>query len=188
MKFGENVKVWDPLVRMLHWLLACSFFIAYFSEDTYIHLHASAGYTIILLLLIRITWGFVGSYHARFGNFVTSPSRALCYTIDSLRNRASRYIGHNPAAAFMIIVMLVTLTLLSVSGLAIYAIEEQAGPMATWFVGTSEWVEDITEEMHEFFANLMLGLIVVHLSGVLIESLLHRENLVRSMINGNKRL
>jgi len=187
MNSEQTVKVWDPLIRLSHWTLAICFFIAYISEDDFMTIHVWAGYTIIALLIIRIIWGIIGTRHARFSDFVTPPSSALKYVIDSLNQRAKRFIGHNPAGGLMIITMLITLIMLSISGLAIYAIEEQSGPLAPWLAGSSEWLEDITEEIHEFFANLMLAFIFIHLIGVVAESLIHRENLVRAMINGYKR-
>ena len=182
----ETVKVWDPLIRHSHWLLAVCFIIAYISEDDFMTIHVWAGYIILTLLVVRIIWGIIGTKHARFNDFVTSPSIAFQYACDSLKLRTKRYLGHNPAGGLMIVAMLITLLMLSFSGLVIYGIEEKAGPLANWLAGSGEWLEDLSEEVHEFFANLMLVLIFIHLIGVLAESLIHRENLVRSMINGYK--
>jgi cytochrome b len=188
MNSMNKVKVWDPLVRFSHWLLAVCFLIAYLSEDDFMGIHAWSGYIIIMLLIIRLVWGLIGNRYARFSNFATTPAIALQYTKDTLCLRSVRYIGHNPAGGLMIIIMLITLSILSLSGLVVYGIEEQAGPLAPWLANSGEWLEDISEEVHEFMANLMLILIAIHLLGVLVESLIHRENLVRSMINGYKRL
>jgi len=187
MDSEQNIRVWDPLIRFSHWLLVACFFIAYLSEDDLMDIHVWAGYIIIALLFSRIIWGFIGSQYARFSDFVTPPATAFKYVSDSLQLKARRYIGHNPAGGLMIIVMLITLTLISITGLAVYGIEEQAGPLAPWLSGSSEWLEDITEELHEFFANLMILLVTIHLAGVVAESLLHRENLAKAMINGYKR-
>lgn len=42
------------------------------------------------------------------------------------------------------------------------------------------------EEVHEFIADFTLFLIIVHILGVLISSAIHRENLIKAMITGNK--
>lgn len=187
MTYVDKIKVWDPLIRISHWLLAASFFIAYFSTESFIHLHILAGYTLGIILLTRLAWGLVGSYHARFSNFVTPPSQAAGYIIDSLRNNAERYHGHNPAGGLMVIVLLVILTLLFMTGVVLYAAQEQAGPLAAWFVDSSDPFDETIETIHEILSDLMIGLITIHVSGVLIESLLHRENLIRAMITGDKR-
>jgi cytochrome b len=87
----------------------------------------------------------------------------------------------------MIILMLASLLLTSITGIAIYGAEEQAGPLATWFANTSHFWEEAFEESHEFFANLTLLLVIIHVAGVVIESIIHQENLVRAMTNGRKR-
>jgi cytochrome b len=184
---NEKIKVWDPLVRLFHWVLVGAFILAYISEDDFLTLHVWAGYTIGAALAVRLLWGFVGARHARFTDFVTSPSTALVYVKDTLLLRARRYIGHNPAGGFMIILMLISLLITTLTGIAVYGAEEQAGPLAGTFAGSSIDWGDITEEIHEFFANFTVLLIVVHVAGVLVESLIHKENLVASMINGLKR-
>ena len=180
-------RVWDPLVRVFHWTLVAAFFIAFVTEDDLMSLHAWAGYEILVLLIIRVLWGFVGSKHARFTDFVTRPSVAWAYLRDTLRFRAKRYVGHNPAGGLMIVLMLIGLLLTGVSGMALYGVEEHAGPMAALFAhGNYAWLEDPLEGLHEFFANSMMLLVVIHVAGVVVESLIHGENLVRSMWNGQK--
>lgn len=187
MTYVDNIRVWDPVIRISHWLIVASFFTAYFSRESYIHLHSLAGYTLGTVVTIRIIWGFVGSYHARFSNFVSTPSRAVRYVIDSLQNNAERYHGHNPAGGLMVVVILVMLILLAVSGIVLYAAQEQAGPAAAWFVDSSDRFDETIETIHEVISDLLIVLLGIHLSGILIESLLHRENLVRAMINGYKK-
>lgn len=184
---GQLVKVWDPLVRIFHWVLVGGFFVAYLTEDDFLTLHSWAGYVVGLAILVRLVWGFVGTRHARFSDFVTSPNEAWQYTWDTLLLRAKRYLGHNPAGGMMIVIMLISLVLVTVSGIALYGAAEQAGPMASWFVTNGKTWEDILEGIHEFFANFTLLLVLIHVGGVLFESLAHRENLVSSMINGFKR-
>ena len=187
MENGTHIKVWDPLIRTFHWVLVGSFLVAFITEDDFLTLHSWAGYTIGAALLVRLVWGFIGSQHARFSDFVTSPSTAFRYAKDAMLLRARRYIGHNPAGGLMIIALMVSLLITTFSGIALYGAAEQAGPMASTFATAGEFWEDALEEVHEFFANFTLLLVVIHVAGVVWESLVHRENLVSSMINGLKR-
>ncbi len=181
-----RIKVWDPLIRIFHWVLVVAFFIAYFTEDDFITLHIYAGYTIVGLVFIRIIWGFIGTRYARFSNFITPPRIAWQYIKDTLKLRAKRYLGHNPAGGIMVILLLGSLLISAVTGIALYGAAERAGPLGGWLGNTGELGEDALEEVHEFFANFTVLLIVIHVLGVLIESLLHRENLVKAMFTGNK--
>jgi cytochrome b len=95
--------------------------------------------------------------------------------------------GHNPAGGAMILLLIISLLLTSFTGLAIYAAAEQAGPLAGIFTNSGEFMEEALEETHEFFANFTLFLVFIHIAGVIIESLLHRENLAKSMVTGYKR-
>lgn len=183
---GE-VKVWDPLVRVFHWTLVAAFAVAYVTEDDWLTLHVYAGYLIIGLLAVRVLWGLVGTRHARFSDFWYGPARAFAYGREVLLARAPRYLGHNPAGGLMIFCLLGCLVLISVSGLAAYAVEERAGPLAGMLGGLGGDWGDAFEEIHEFLANATLALVAVHVAGVVVESLLHRENLVRAMFTGRKR-
>lgn len=180
------IKVWDPLVRAFHWLLVIAFFTAYFTEDDFLTLHVYAGYTVIALILVRLVWGFIGPGYARFRSFVTAPRVAWQYVKDTLKLRAKRYLGHNPAGGAMIVLLLISLLLTTMTGLAAYGASESAGPLGGWLGSIGETGEDIFKEVHEFFANFTIFLVVIHVAGVIFESLVHRENLVRAMFNGYK--
>ncbi len=192
MPVETKLRVWDPLVRLFHWCLVSGFATAYISQEDYLSLHSLAGYLVAVLVLWRIVWGFVGPLHARFADFVRSPGVVWSYLKDTLALRSKRYLGHNPAGGVMVLLLLICLLLTTFSGMAVYAIGDQAGPLAglmrdmgnqSWFV----WQERF-EEIHEFFAHFTLILIVVHVAGVIVESVVHHENLVRAMFDGRKRV
>lgn len=167
------IKVWDLLVRVFHWSLATLFLAAYLTGEDGGQVHIAAGYAIAGLIALRIVWGFVGPRHARFGDFVRSPREVLAYLRDAALLRAPRYLGHNPAGGAMIIALLVMLLGTGITG----------HMMTTDALWGAKWVE----EVHETLAGLTVGLVVFHILGVLISSLLHGENLVKSMITGWKR-
>lgn len=187
------IRVWDPIVRFGHWALVAAFFTAYLTEDDFLTAHVWAGYVVAGVVVFRLIWGFVGTRHARFSDFVRSPATVLRYLGDELSHRGRRYVGHNPAGGAMIVALLLSLTITAGSGLALYAYEEGAGPLAPVLATTQssdrheDEGEEVWEEVHEVFANLTLLLVVLHVVGVVLSSLSHRENLVRAMITGRKR-
>lgn len=182
----NEVRVWDPFVRIFHWSLVLTFTIAWLSGDEFKALHSNAGYAVLGLVLLRIVWGFIGTHHARFRDFVYPPAEVKGFLRDTLMQRARRYLGHNPAGGVMIILMLVSLVITTVTGIAYYGIEDGAGPLAL-LAGMPEAGEEMLEEVHEFFASLMVLLVVVHVIGVIIESQFHHESLIRAMLTGRKR-
>ena len=167
-----TVKVWDPFVRVFHWSLATLFVAAYATGGEIQWLHIPAGYAIGGLVALRIVWGLIGPQHARFSSFVKSPREVLTYLRDVALLRAPRHLGHNPAGGAMVIALLLTLAATGTTGVM----------MTTDAFWGAEWVE----EVHEAFANLTVGLIVVHVLGVLFSSVEHGENLVKAMITGRK--
>lgn len=203
MNQDNLVRVWDPFIRIFHWLLVAAFFTAYLTEGEPEWLHTWAGYLIVLLLVLRIVWGFIGSEHARFSSFIHPPGAVLGYLRDSIRGRADYYRGHNPAGGAMILAIIVSLLVTCGAGMVVLAGEEGEGPLAGWLIAVPESQEDqeghdgeehgesalveTTEEVHEWFANLTLLLVIVHVIGVIVESVRERQNLVRSMFTGYKR-
>jgi cytochrome b len=196
-----EVPVWDPLVRLFHWTLFVSFCAAWFTEGELFEglqdrlngewlqlVHIWAGYTIAGLLVFRVLWGFVGPRYARFSDFVYSPGIVLAYVRDVLTLRARRTLGHNPAGGAMIVALLLGLTATVVTGLALYGADKGLGPLAAMLAESSDAAIDTIKEAHEVATNFTLLLVAGHLLGVVWETLLHRENLVRAMITGRKRV
>ncbi len=184
---AKGIKVWDLPVRFFHWSLASCFVIAYVTEDDFMTLHSYAGYTIIGLIIFRLLWGFVGSRHARFSDFAYPPKTVLNYLSDIVHFRADRFVGHNPAGGAMVFALLISLSLTILSGLVAYGGEQASGPLAGLMAAAPPAIGKAAEEVHEFFANFTLLLVILHLVGVAVASKQHGENLVRSMINGRKR-
>ena len=213
MSGSSEVRVWDPFVRVFHWLLIAGFSIAYISEGRPMWLHSWAGYIVAALLVLRLVWGVVGPRYARFTDFVYAPATVIADLRDHLRGRAKRYLGHNPAGGAMIVLLLVSLAGTVFTGMATLAQARNAGPLAPWLghatalsapldvsvVSTARAadteqpagerrIRGPLKDAHEFFATLTLVLAGFHLAGVLFSSFAHRENLVRAMVTGRKRV
>lgn len=171
MTTPATVKVWDPLVRLFHWSLVICFAGNFLNEDGS-DLHQLMGYTACGLIAFRILWGFIGSTHARFGDWVPTPGKLVHY-LKALRNgHPPRYLGHNPAAAVMMLTLMSLILTLGVTG---YMMDTDA------FFG-EEWLE----ELHEAIAYGALGLVSLHVLAAIIESRRHKENLIVAMITGRK--
>lgn len=181
----DDARVWDPFIRIFHWTVVVLFTVAYVTEDELLSLHVWAGYTIGILLLLRIVWGFVGTRHARFSDFIASPKDVYSYLADLLRFRSRRYLGHSPAGGAMVIALVVMLLLITASGLALYAARNGAGPLADYIAMNRPLARTI-KGVHELLVNLTVVLVGLHIVGVLLASLVHGENLIRSMFTGRK--
>jgi cytochrome b len=169
---NDKVKVWDMPVRVFHWLLAVSFAGAYaLSESERLrNVHVMLGYTVLGLLAFRLAWGFAGTRYARFRSFAYSPVAAVRHLRDEVTGRAARYMGHNPAGSWAIYGLLMLGAATGVTG----------------YLTFNEVGGEAFEEVHEVLANAWLLLVIVHVIAVLLSSVVHRENLVRSMITGDK--
>lgn len=202
-KTEPRIRVWDPLVRIGHWVLVAAFATAYLTEGEPPWLHVWAGYAIAAIVALRVLWGFVGPRHARFSDFVTGPGRAFSYLRDLVLGRAERHVGHSPAGGVMVVALLAALATTAFTGMGTLAVEEGRGPLAGIVAPASQnavsAVRDDDEheehgegaglwkEVHELAANLTLILVLLHVGGVVVASLAHRENLVQAMVTGDKR-
>ncbi|MGD8927073.1 MAG: cytochrome b/b6 domain-containing protein [Thioalkalispiraceae bacterium] len=195
----ERVKVWDIAVRVFHWSLVLSFTIAYLSGEEEDQLHIISGYVVLGLIAFRIIWGFIGTRYARFWNFIYSPRHILAYTRSLMSGKPLHYLGHNPLGGLMILALLSSLLITIWSGLELEALEGE-GPLAvkTEMIkpvyadsdrheheGEHEG-DEFWEDVHEFFANLTLVLVFLHIAGAIFASVVHRENLVKAMVTGYK--
>ena len=169
----QRIKVWDLPVRVFHWSLVTCFAGAWLTSDDAEALHHWFGYGALGLIAFRLLWGLIGSYHARFANFVPRPGTLAGYVQLMTRRREPRYLGHNPAAAMMILFLIGMVTLIGTTG---------------WLMTTDwGWGSDVLETVHEGAAQLTLAAVAVHVTAAIYESLHHRENLIAAMVTGVKR-
>ncbi|MEN8108506.1 MAG: cytochrome b/b6 domain-containing protein [Pseudomonadota bacterium] len=210
---SNEIRVWDPLIRIFHWSLVLAFTVAYLSGDEESSLHIYSGYVVLGLIAFRVLWGLIGTRYARFSNFVYSPGTVIQYLKDLVAKNPKHYVGHNPAGGWMVIAMLLCLFIVSVSGLKVYAIEEGLGPLADETPaltiispayadddgddlgnheknenghGEDEEAEEYWEEIHEVSSYFMLLLIFLHIAGVIVSGRLHNDHLVKAMLTGKK--
>ncbi len=169
----DKTLIWDLPVRAFHWALATSFAGAWLLADgeRLRNIHVMFGYTVLGLLVFRLIWGFIGTRYAQFRSFMFRPREMATYVLGILRGDHPHYVGHNPAGSFAIWAILILAALTGLSGYATY----------------NEFGGDVLEELHEFFANAWMLIVGLHIGGVLVSSLLDRENLARAMVTGYKR-
>jgi cytochrome b len=167
-----RILVWDIPTRLFHWLLAASFAGAYLTSESerLAAIHVACGYALLGLIGFRLIYGLVGSRYARFAEFVRGPGAVVSYLKSLLSASPQRFVGHNPAGAVAIVLLLGLGLATGASGFAMY--NELGG----------EWLEDV----HEACANAMLAVVVIHVLGVIVSSVLHKENLARAMVTGRK--
>lgn len=169
----QRILVWDVPTRLFHWLLAGCFAGAFLTAESerLRDVHVGLGYTFAGLIAFRLVWGVVGSRYARFRSFLFSPAELWRY-LRSLPTRAPRhYLGHNPAGAAAIFVLLALGSGIAVTGYAVF----------------NDLGGEGLEELHEGLAFAMLAIVAVHVAGVLLSSVRHRENLATAMVTGRKR-
>jgi len=171
MADNSLVSVWDPLVRLFHWVLAVAFAIAFIAGEDWLPVHTLAGYTIFALVIFRVVWGGIGTPYARFRNFVRPWREALAYLSALSARRAPRYIGHNPAGGAMIVILLISLLITTLSGMMLYGLGDASGPFAGLAPHAGFLWVDVAEAMHGFFANFTLLMVGVHVLGVAVGSL-----------------
>jgi cytochrome b len=181
----QCVRVWDLPTRVFHWLFALSFVVAFITHDAdrYLDIHVFAGYVFFALLIFRLVWGIIGSKYARFHSFFFSIGETVAYLRGLLQGRPTHYLGHNPAGSWAIFLLLGLGAVVAISGLATLGIEEGHGPLATFF---NPEKGELWEEVHEVVSFVMLFVIFIHIAGVVVSSVLHKENLARAMVTGNK--
>lgn len=167
-----KILVWDAPVRVFHWLLVLSFAGAYLTAESerWRLVHVSLGYTLGGLVAFRILWGLIGTRYARFASFVRGPAAVTRYVRAMMGGKPEHHVGHNPAGAVAIVLLLLLSIAIVGTGWALY--NDVGG--------------NLVGELHEGASNFMLIVVGVHVAGVAVASWLHRENLVRSMVTGKK--
>jgi len=214
----QYIKVWDIAIRVFHWTLVGCYALAFISSENIPKLHVFFGYSVLFLVLFRIVYGFVGTRYARFSDFLYQPAKIIDYLKGLLIGRPKHYIGHNPAGGFMIIILLLSLLSLTLTGLKAYGVKghgplakHEISFMTNAFADSDDQKnndeydsrkrrsqknhrteknekDEFWKEVHETIAYFTLFFVLIHIMGVLVSSLVHRENLIKAMITGRKQL
>ena len=171
---SRTVTVWDLPLRLWHWALAASVLAAWFTPTVYDSVHRIVGYTVLALLAFRLVWGVWGSRYSRFRMVGVRLRAAPGYLWNLRRGMTGRYIGLNPAGTLMLVALLLSLAVSAISG----ALSVTVTFFGVW------WIEDT----HVYASDAVMVLVVLHVVGVVLMGLLQRENLIRSMFTGRKRI
>ena len=179
------VLVWDLPTRVFHWTLVVSFFSAMATgdPDRFRDIHVFFGYIVLGLICFRVYWGFAGSRYALFKSFLYGPRAAIAYLADVMAARAARHLGHNPAGSVSIFLLLALGLVICMTGIVVWGVEESQGIFRSL---ANRPLGEFIRILHEILAWLMFALVLAHISGVVVESRLHRENLAKAMLTGRK--
>jgi cytochrome b len=169
---SQRILVWDVPTRVFHWLLVVAFAGAFLTsewkrfEDTHIVL----GYTLLGLMAFRLLWGFIGTRYARFSSFLFKPGEIASYALDMFDGKPAKHTGHNPVGSLAIFALIALGIISGVTGVML--LQDAGG--------------EVMEELHEVVSYGMLLVVALHVGGVIMSSMLHRENLAKSMVTGYK--
>ena len=178
------IRVWDLPVRVFHWLLVLCIIGSLISVNlsgNAIEWHAYFGYSILTLLIFRITWGFVGSTHARFASFFPNREKILNY----LQGNAPRVLGHNPIGALSVFALLFALSVQVITGLFVDDEIAFQGPLAKY---VPNWVASFLSEIHEGNQVVIYTLIAIHIAAIIYYKKFKGEDLIKPMISGDKEI
>ena len=200
----KTIRVWDLLVRIFHWALVGAIIVQLITAESFQSLHARVGYASSSCCFCDSRWGFIGTRHARFKDFIYPPAEIFSYLNGLIRRRPKHYLGHNPAGGAMVFCLLFILAIVTVTGLMTYGAEGKgplaltsSGPVA---VAAADGGHDhdhdhadagekghFWKSIHETLVGFLIFLACVHVCGVVASSFVHKENLILAMITGQKK-
>jgi len=169
----RTLRVWDPLVRLLHWGLVAGVVLGWTTTEWNVDWHQPSGWAALAIVGVRIVWGAVGPRHARFASFVRGPGATMHYARQAIGGDAPRHVGHNPLGGAMVIALFACIVGLALTG---------------WLYTTDRFFGDeVAEIVHETLAWTLVALAALHVLGVLFANRHQRENLIAAMLDGRKR-
>ncbi|MFZ5532397.1 MAG: cytochrome b/b6 domain-containing protein [Pseudomonadota bacterium] len=182
----RTVLVWDFPVRLFHWALVLLLVIAWSTAQAgldWMRYHLYAGYGILGLILFRLMWGVVGSFHARFAHFVAAPRSAWRYAADLARGRHQAYLGHNPLGGYMVLLLLALVLVQVMTGL--FASDDILieGPLAHTVAGR---FSRLATAIHALNVNVLIAAAALHVGAIAYYRWRFGERLVTAMLTGRK--
>lgn len=170
---GQRILVWDMPVRVFHWLLVICFAGAWLTSESerLQMIHYAFGYTACLLVLIRLVWGVIGTRYARFNQFLKRPRVVLEHFLVMLRGHPHHDVGHNPAGGLVMIALMLLILVIGLTG----------------YLSVKEFLGNFAGHAHEAVASFALAVVILHILAAMAMSVLEKQNLVKSMVDGKKR-
>lgn len=184
----KSILVWDIPVRLFHWALATSILFLFITAQiggNAMEWHKKIGFFVIGLIAFRVVWGFVGTYHARFENFVRAPVTVITYAKNLFKNDGEHYLGHNPMGALSVVALLTVVGFQTVTGLFSNDDIMLEGPYASL---VSKVVSDKITKLHQLNSDLILVLVGLHLAAIAFYAVFKKEQLIEAMLTGKKDL
>jgi cytochrome b len=174
-------RVIDAPTRVFHWLFALSFLGAYLTADgeRWRALHVTLGYTLAGVLAFRVLYGLLGPRHAGMGLMLRKLASAPAWLRSAAQGLKMGTVptinwrqGQNLLMALAVLALLVLVVPLTLSGYGTYN---------DWgnFLG-GDWLEDV----HEFFGNAFLPVVLAHIGLIVAISLLRHRNQALPMLTG----
>ncbi|RLL53685.1 cytochrome B [Mariprofundus sp. EBB-1] len=188
MNNTKQILIWDPLLRIFHALLAVCFLAAYYVEDDMLKLHVLLGSIVFGLIIFRLFWGIFGTEHARFSDFIYSITQIKNHLLSLVFWKPSHHSGHTPAGGVMIFFLLAGLLILTISGIMLYGLENDVIPFAHRMADMNLDSIIFIEQLHSLIADTLILAVLLHIAGVLVESILQQQNLMKAMITGYKKV
>jgi cytochrome b len=181
----ERKLIWDLPTRLFHWSLVALIGVSWYSVEVSgdMDTHMLVGQIILVLILFRLIWGFIGTRYARFSSFAYGPATIVAYARSLAGSGGKGYAGHNPLGGLVVFLMLALILAQTTSGLFATDGDFYSGPLNDLISGRTG--NQVTE-FHEVNFNLLLGLVVLHIAAVVFYRVVKGQNLIAAMITGFK--
>jgi cytochrome b len=182
------VRVWDLPVRLFHWavvLLLAFQVVSGYVGGAMMAWHAYSGYAMLALVIFRILWGFVGGTHARFASFLAGPAATLRFARRLFSRQAVPQVGHNPLGGWNVVLLILALAIQVGSGLFANDGAGNEGPLAA---RVSLDLSNNLSHLHRWNVKVLLVLSGLHVAAVLFHWLFKKEDLIRAIFTGVKRV
>jgi cytochrome b len=184
-----HVFVWPIGTRIIHWMMALSFTTAFITSfyEHLLHDHVAFGFIFLTIIIYRIIWGLIGPEYAKFKTFKLKPSQLKYYFIEKIQNRWRKIpAGHNPASSWFTVWALGMGTIIVVSGLLLYGIQEGKGLFRDLNSDYSDYMF-ILDMVHKYASYIFAAWVFIHIAGVMVEQFWHKTSMVFAMVTGYKR-
>lgn len=183
----QKSYIWSLPTRIFHFFFVLLILLAFLSDDKdrLLNYHAIIGYAILILLVFRFCWGFIGPKYSLFKDFPIGIQNVKDFIINIFDSN-QKYIGHNPLASYAMFGMLIVTFLTVITGILAFGVQEGKGVLS--FLN-SPYFKDMKlfKDIHEFLSSVLIALIIAHILGVLSDRVLHSKNeTLKSIVTGFK--